>query len=133
VKRPISIGKFPKFIPGVPSRPKNKHFSAREKKIENGTLILHDAGAAFYELNNNDDVKSKSLTEITYSPEVHEILSPNDNGWHEPAKRQWRTLCTKRHVDKHDGIEGSLLLWKCLVETKATTIQNRFTENLFFG
>jgi len=101
--------------------------------IQDGTLILHDEGSAFSELADDENFNSKSLKHLVYPPEVHELLSPNDNGWHGPAKKQWRTKCSKRYVDKNDGIEGSLLLLQCLADTKTETIKKHFKSNLFLG
>ena len=104
-----------------------------KEDIIDGTLILHDDGNAFNELPDDATFKNKSLSHIVYPPEVHELLSPNDNGWHGPAKKQWRARCTKRYIGKNDGIEGSLLLLQCIVNTKTKTIQKHFKSNLFIG
>jgi len=38
---------------------------------------------------------SKSLQHTIYPAEVHELLSPKDNGWHGPAKANGK-LCVRK-------------------------------------
>lgn len=48
--------------------------------IRDGTLIIHDDGNAFSDILMDNEFKSKSIEHVTYPVEVHEMLSPNDNG-----------------------------------------------------
>ena len=100
--------------------------------LKDNTLIIHDKGSAFNDIELNYEYINKSLHHIIYPPEVHELLSPNDNGWHGQAKRKWRKLCKERYINKKDGLEGSLLLFKCLTDVPDHVIRKKFRHNLFF-
>jgi len=54
--------------------------------IQDGTFILHNEGSGFSELADDENFNSKWFKHITYPLEIHELLSPNDNGWHGPAE-----------------------------------------------
>jgi len=99
--------------------------------IRDGSIILHDCGDAFEELENLPDFKAKSLVTIKYEPDIHHLLSPNDNKWHGVGKCKWRGLCNARMLDKTEGVESSLLLLKCLLDAKASSIRKYFKRNLF--
>lgn len=99
--------------------------------IENHSIIFHDYGTALAGLSNASIIKLKSLKIIEYPPDIHHLLSPNDNKWHGVAKAKWRNLCRTRAIDKTGGVESSLLLLKCLVDVKSETIKKNFQRNLF--
>lgn len=66
---------------------------------------------------------------VEYQPDIHQLLSPNDNKWHGIAKDKWKQLRRERMIGSEDGVQSSLLLLKSLIEIKPENIKKIFKRN----
>ena len=95
-------------------------------KIEKHCVIFTDASNAFF--NKKVDV----LLEIgfhshhTYPPEVHHLLSPNDNNLHSTSKKSWMHTVN----DHFNDTNSTFFLMSCLDQDTTSHSKRWFEENL---
>jgi hypothetical protein len=99
----------------------------RRYPLDEGCFILHDDGKAMYE--NGEDVflEMGAVGAHAYTPEIHHVMSPNDNMYHGAAKRIWRT----QDLDWKNDMETSLSLLSILTRQNEDEIKGYFDKNFF--
>lgn len=88
--------------------------------------ILSDKGRAFFPKGESVLKELGFSSHLTYPPEVHHYLSPNDNHLHGSAKSKWRSMA----LEYKDDVHSSLALLNCLQTTSPRDIKDWFNNNL---
>ncbi len=110
----------------VPESPKLvRVFFGMWKEVPKETAIFTDGSRAFKE-GSKDVIKELGFAgHLTYPSEVHAFLSPNDNGLHGPAKRQW----LEKFESFTDDVEASICLLRVLSDGMLKS-RDYFSRNL---
>ena len=101
-------------------------------QVPENSVIFHDQGNAFI-----DDIESIiplifGCRSATYSPIIHQYLSPNDNHYHGSTKAKWRSMAAEMNWDKDHSTESRLSLLSVLTHFNVGVIASYFTKNFFF-